>query len=394
MNDVPRDELAVKISLHLDGDLDNEGIGRLNGLLANNPQAQEVYLEQLGVHADLLMLSSQVQTRTETEPRRNRSDRRSLSHRLHPWLSYGLVGLASSVLTLAIFWRGYTDSGSKSFSTAPATSKVARVPVAQIVRKVDCDWEGDRWDVVPSSQLHAGQTVSMSRGLMELEFSSGARVTLEAPVLFRVESPLRGVLTYGKLTAEVPEPALGFTVGTPDGETVDLGTRFGLWVAENGATETHVFDGEVIVRTSGAQDELRLTDRMAARYSETERPAQISAVPQRFARLDFNEPVAETLPVNRDLVLWLAADQSIQLDENNGVVAWGDLTSASHHVWQVEAIRRPKRVENAMGSHPAVRFSGKQFMVTAPMSLGLAQSVVAVFQLDLPALNRRGANPH
>jgi hypothetical protein len=51
----------------------------------------------------------------------------------------------------------------------------------------------------------------------------------------------------------VPPAAKGFTVVTPNGRAVDLGTRFGVDVPETGTAELHVFQGEVIAEVHGAR---------------------------------------------------------------------------------------------------------------------------------------------
>jgi hypothetical protein len=56
----------------------------------------------------------------------------------------------------------------------------------------------------------------------------------------------------GRLAADVPPAAKGFTVVTPSGDAIDLGTRFGVDVPSTGAAEVHVFQGEVITKASGA----------------------------------------------------------------------------------------------------------------------------------------------
>jgi hypothetical protein len=57
----------------------------------------------------------------------------------------------------------------------------------------------------------------------------------------------------GRLAADVPPAAKGFTVITPTGDAVDLGTRFGVDVPSSGAAEVHVFHGEVITKATGAR---------------------------------------------------------------------------------------------------------------------------------------------
>ena len=96
-----------------------------------------------------------------------------------------------------------------------------------------------------------GETHSLKGGSVELVTALGARVVIEAPAEFRFESAQRLHMLSGRLSAEVPPAAKGFTVVTPSGDAVDLGTRFGVDVPRNGAAEIHVFQGEVIAKASG-----------------------------------------------------------------------------------------------------------------------------------------------
>lgn len=89
-------------------------------------------------------------------------------------------------------------------------------------------------------------------GTVELSTARGARIVIEAPAEFRFESAQRLRMKRGRLAAEVPPAAKGFTVITPSGDAVDLGTRFGVDVPVTGAAEIHVFQGEVIAKASGA----------------------------------------------------------------------------------------------------------------------------------------------
>jgi hypothetical protein len=97
-----------------------------------------------------------------------------------------------------------------------------------------------------------GETVepgilSLSRGLLRLDFSNGARVTVEGPAELEVFDQDRVLLHKGLVTATIPESAVGFMVDTVAAHVVDLGTSFGVSVSENGQTEVCVFDGEVEV---------------------------------------------------------------------------------------------------------------------------------------------------
>src|SRR5690606_33444997 len=96
----------------------------------------------------------------------------------------------------------------------------------------------------------------------------GAELVIEAPAVFRFESPQRLRLVKGRLAADVPPPAKGFTVVTPDGDAIDLGTRFGIDVSEGGGSEIHVFEGEVVARVPGPGDPRSLRGGEALAMSE------------------------------------------------------------------------------------------------------------------------------
>ena len=78
-------------------------------------------------------------------------------------------------------------------------------------------------------------------------WSSMAVLRLSSKVRRRLESSTSRAwfVDRGRLRAHVPEQARGFAVLAPTFELVDLGTEFGLNVAEDGVDEIHVFDGKV-----------------------------------------------------------------------------------------------------------------------------------------------------
>ena len=102
-------------------------------------------------------------------------------------------------------------------------------------------------------------SIFISRGLLRLDFSNGARVTLEGPAELEVFNESRIVLRRGLVTATIPESAVGFVVDTISAHVVDLGTSFGVSVGENGQTEVCVFDGEVEVSSSKTSGVSKLT---------------------------------------------------------------------------------------------------------------------------------------
>jgi hypothetical protein len=68
---------------------------------------------------------------------------------------------------------------------------------------------------------------------------------MEAPTTLEILTAMHCRLIEGTLTAEVPEPAHGFTIDTPDIKVVDLGTKFGVTAGSTGNSQVRVFQGEV-----------------------------------------------------------------------------------------------------------------------------------------------------
>lgn len=133
--------------------------------------------------------------------------------------------------------------------------------------------------------------LKLRAGAAEIVFSRGARVILEGPAEFRIESENSGFLKTGKLHAYVPASAQGFVVRGEKFHATDKGTEFACAVPDNGAAEVHVFTGSVSIASSGraARD---LSAAQAARVDEAG-IQEIPARPGAFIRdEDFARPGA------------------------------------------------------------------------------------------------------
>jgi hypothetical protein len=131
--------------------------------------------------------------------------------------------------------------------------------------------------------LHAADYV-LDAGILQVVYANGAKVLVQAPARFSLIGPQSFRLQRGRLTAQVPETAVGFTVETPTAQVVDLGTEFGVTAGE-GASEVHVFEGEVLVTTANEPDPLLLRERRASRIDRmTGTPTGVDFRPQGFVR--------------------------------------------------------------------------------------------------------------
>lgn len=93
--------------------------------------------------------------------------------------------------------------------------------------------------------IREGRRLRLDQGVVEIETHQKVRLVLEAPFECQFESLGQLRLVRGRVYAEVPESGHGFTIATPNGRVIDLGTAFGVEVNDDKTTELHVFQGTV-----------------------------------------------------------------------------------------------------------------------------------------------------
>jgi hypothetical protein len=152
------------------------------------------------------------------------------------------VFIASMLLVLWIV----PERKPASPGNSPSTQFVARI---SHVSQASFDKTSDG-NLIKRALL-ADDKIAVNAGLVVIEYDSGARVVLEGPATYHLQGDNGGVLRVGKLLAQVPPAAHGFTVNSPSGKVVDLGTEFGMIVSDDGArTELQVYEGAVEMSTS------------------------------------------------------------------------------------------------------------------------------------------------
>ncbi len=217
--------------------------------------------------------------------------------------------------------RGLTGAGGRDAGevTPPQPALVGR-----ITGTADCRW-ADTDDARLGPAVPLGRKFALASGLLEIAYDSGAKVILQGPCTYEVESLRGGFLSLGKLTARVesgewrvesgkseirnpkseisnpllPLPSPLFSVRTPTAVVTDLGTEFGVEVDEQGRTESQVFVGrvrlEVVEQPGGRNAERVLHAGQAVRVDRSgvvAAPANSSDV--RFVR-ELTAPEAELI---------------------------------------------------------------------------------------------------
>lgn len=140
--------------------------------------------------------------------------------------------------------------------------------IAVMTRALGLEWVDQARSYRVGQRIPAGR-VRIASGTMQIEFYGGATVILEGPANFEIRSANAAFCHYGKLRGNVPPQAIGFTIGTPEYDLVDLGTEFGIAVAQDGTSEVHIFNGKVELRGVGREgkDVLGLSQGQAMRLT-------------------------------------------------------------------------------------------------------------------------------
>ncbi len=131
-------------------------------------------------------------------------------------------------------------------AATPSQPEIATVPIAaRLVDATNARW-GDGRALLLGAAVPQGPLRLLS-GAAQIAFESGALVTLNGPAEIEVLGSSRLFLRSGRIVPFVPPAATGFTVVSPTGEVIDLGTEFSVNVDASGRTEVYVLDGEVDV---------------------------------------------------------------------------------------------------------------------------------------------------
>ena len=170
----------------------------------------------------------------------------------------------------------HTASGPRP-SASPIQANAAPAIVGRITDMVDCRWSNSKTEAI-RREVALGQGFSLSTGLLEITYDTGAKVILQGPCAYRINSACGGFLALGRLTARVekkaaikegsgnihhsssikrhsPNPL--FAVQTPTATVTDLGTEFGVEVSAEGRTDARVFEGAIRVATEAGKGDRR-----------------------------------------------------------------------------------------------------------------------------------------
>ena len=252
------------LDLYIDGGLDAPELVEFEGILLSDQAARVEFWRQSQLHHALRRQADE-----------GRGELVAQDFRKQRLFTRGRLAVAAAVVAAAVIgvWSQIPRSsevplGDALAGHAPPASELTSLPemevgaVAVISELAEAEWAGAR-PFRKGEALEPGELMLRS-GKIGLTFFNGAHVTVEGPALLKILSESSMVLTSGEVRIECPEVAHGFTVITPNGRVVDLGTVFSLSVGDEGSAEVRVVKGLVSMRGNTEQEDVEIRERGVA----------------------------------------------------------------------------------------------------------------------------------
>ena len=236
-----RDEVLRLASALVDGVLSADGQADLERRLLADPAARDAFRSVMRAESILAWeLAGGDASAVQSQPEPVRASRLAMPMTVPMKLAAGL--LAALVIVALPTWL---------LSQREPARQVIRVVMPageQVATLTDDDharWDGEPFD--GQGNHVASGPLRLAEGSAQITFASGAIVAVHAPTEIEILSADRVFLRSGRITPYVPPSAHGFTVVSPSGEIIDLGTEFTVGVDATGRTDVFVIDGEVDV---------------------------------------------------------------------------------------------------------------------------------------------------
>ena len=253
------------------------------------------------------------------------------------------VGLATMAVvpvsrTIPLVATSSQSDGEKQQTLAEKVEQKGEI-VGQITGMVDCKWDAPKTIPTKNARVLLGQTYTLASGVMEITYDTGAKVILQGPGSYEVESKNGGFLSVGKLTARLKKkeglgarseertvatstlliPHSLFAVRTPTAVVTDLGTEFGVEVDNRGGTQSYVFRGRVLVQPTACKGKtsqaIQLDENQSVQIDSSERGSVVRdrVDPTKFIRaIGGGKPLAE--PKRTRFENWLTYSRKLRLD--------------------------------------------------------------------------------
>lgn len=266
-----RERFEELLETTLSGASSAEVFDELATLVAGNAELRRAYVAQMRMHALLQWRSGKVDVVQASGHVEQERVIEFPTAPARPQRAVGWLALAATILVLcglAAVWLHQSPRSQAELAVLEA--------------------EGATWS--DGRTIKAGDRIRQTKldlaaGRLRFSTSAGALVSVTGPARLEVVNSMRLRVLTGRVTADVPERAHGFTIETADARVVDLGTRFGVEAGADGRTSVVVFEGKVDVARDGTVEPQRLTQGEAVQRENGKATTRIENV-HRGARPD------------------------------------------------------------------------------------------------------------
>jgi hypothetical protein len=227
-SDSLHDELVDLAFAVCDGTASDEQIERTEELLAGDPGLRLLYLQCLELHFEMGRRRSTPTGEERLQPEitsppspvppiiidaSSDAPGPRLAGLLSPGSFVFSYGMSAAIVGIGLLigwaWRISRDqqvADGKSARPPAATAVAAKAAapfVGQITGIVDCRWADPRTKVSERDYVPLGSEYAILSGFIEITYDGGAKVILQGPATFEIDSARGGFLSLGKLTARV-----------------------------------------------------------------------------------------------------------------------------------------------------------------------------------------------
>lgn len=287
------DELENLLLEWEDGTLDAAGVSRLRDLLRSHEELRSHYVRLQMINAALKSdgaagigefgTSNACVHAASASPSDRWQKQGTTAWRPRRWMLIvaAVIICVQAGRLLQLEFAG-PDNGTQDITEAGRRNgrkEVTAQGVAIVTNLVEVAWGRDQAPLELGDALAPGQ-LSLASGYAQVEFFCGATVIIEGPAELDLRSPMLAKVRSGRLRAQVPPAARGFSIEVDDMKVVDLGTEFGLSVSAEGAN-IQVFDGEVELQQPATEKRL-LTAGKALTRNESGQYLETDVTPERF----------------------------------------------------------------------------------------------------------------
>ncbi len=242
----PHDEQLEKLlDAYFEGNLDATSREDLDQLITSSGDARKKFWDRAGIEGSLESWAAR--SRGESMAIPAPAARLPTAWKRHLPAISGWAAAAA----LLVAWLVQTHPAAKSPAPPASDSASLPPPVVTVTHETPVAYlsrvNGLAADshMRPGQSLVAGREVTLREGLLELDFYSGARVSIQGPARFVPESDMRLTVAEGSVQVDVPDSAKGFKLVLPDGTVTDFGTSFGVVVTKEKTSRLQVSRGEI-----------------------------------------------------------------------------------------------------------------------------------------------------